>query len=75
MNTESARVESLARTAVALLCSAAVVAMIAVLGGSSSDGAKALYVAISLALFSLTGAAGLRLAARGPELSPTSSAT
>ena len=61
--------ESLARIPVALLCAAAVVAMILVLGGSDNDGAKALYVAISLALFSLTGAAGLRLAMRGPEVS------
>lgn len=60
--------ESVARIAVAVLCAAAVVAMIAVLGGSNSDGAKALYVAILLALFSLTGSAGLRLAARGPEV-------
>ena len=42
--------------------------MILVLAGSDEDGAKALYVAFSLAVFSLTGAAGWRLAMRGPEV-------
>jgi hypothetical protein len=42
--------------------------MVVVLGGSDNDGAKALYVAFSLAVFSLTAAAGLRLAMRGPEV-------
>jgi hypothetical protein len=59
---------SVARVLVALLCAAALVATIAVLGGSDDDGAKALFVATALAVFSLTGAAGLRLAMRGPEV-------
>lgn len=58
----------MARIGVALLCTGALVAAIAVLGGSDDDGAKALFVATALALFSLTGAAGLRLAMRGPEV-------
>lgn len=57
-----------ARVLVALSCAAALVAMILVLAGSDSDGAKALYVAFSLAVFSLTGAAGWKLAMRGPEV-------
>lgn len=60
--------ESVARVLVALPCAAALVAMIVVLGGSDDDGGRALYVAIALAFFSLTGAAGLRLAGRGPEV-------
>jgi hypothetical protein len=59
---------NVARVLVALLCAAAFVAMILVLGGSDKDGAKALYVAFTFAVFSLTGAAGLRLAMRGPEV-------
>jgi hypothetical protein len=63
-----AQVRSTARVAVALLCAGALVATIAVLGGSDRDGSKALFVATALAGFSLTGAAGLRLATRGPEV-------
>lgn len=59
---------NVARVLVALLCAAALVATIAVLGGSDDDGGKALFVATALAVFSLTGAAGLRLATRGPEV-------
>jgi hypothetical protein len=59
---------SVARVLVALLCAAAFVALILVLGGSDDDGAKALFVATALAVFSLTGATGLRLAMRGPEV-------
>ena len=68
MSDADAQNRSLARIAVALLCAGAFVALLFVLSGSDRDGGKALYVAIGLALFSLTGAAGMRLASRGPEV-------
>lgn len=50
-----------------VVCAGALVALFLVLGGSDEDSGKAVFVAIGLALFSLTGAAGMKLVRRGPE--------
>jgi hypothetical protein len=59
---------SLARIAVALVCVAGFVALILILNGDEDDAGRAFYVALSFAFFSLTGAAGMKLARRGSEV-------
>jgi hypothetical protein len=67
---ESREYRPIARALVAAVCLAALVVIVLVLSGSETDltAERVLVFSVALALFSLTGAAGMKLAARGPVL-------
>ena len=70
MRGESSEFRPIARALVVAVCLAALVAIVLVLTGSARNltAERVLLLAIVLALFSLTGPAGMKLAGRGPEL-------